>query len=180
MDSAEPPPTIGSLLPRALQDPAKLVAELGGWVVVGAAPSADAEEWTFRTVSSRTVRDESGAIEAILDETFVVYPLKKMKAGPWASTILVGRSRTNDVCIAHSSVSKLHARVRIGPDGLFLSDAGSSNGTAVNGEAIKPETEHRLSHATQLRFGAKHFQVFEPGRFVDLLSRFSKTYPAKG
>jgi hypothetical protein len=168
-----PVATVASLVKRALDDPEGLASSLGGWVLVGPPPADDANEWSFRTLSARTVRDASGNVEAVLDDTYVVHPLKKQRPGPFASTILVGRSRTNDVCVSHSSVSKLHARVRVADDGaLYLSDAGSSNGTQVNGAPLVPEKETRLDHGLQVRFGGCSFQVFEPSKFALLLRRF--------
>ena len=169
------PVTVGSLVARAIADPAKLANELGGWVLVGPRPQSEEQEWSFRTLSARTVRDASGEIEAVLDDTYVVLALKKTQRGPFASTILVGRSRTNDVCVSHSSISKLHARIRVGNDGLFLSDAGSSNGTSVNGMRLASDAEQRLANGLQVRFGGCSFQVFEPRRFAELLQRFSRT-----
>jgi hypothetical protein len=168
------PTTVGSLVPRAVSNPEALVKDLGAWVLVGPPPAEDANEWSFRTLSARTVRSASGDVEAVLDASYLVFPLKKARRGPFANTVLVGRSRTNDVCVLHSSVSKLHARVRVADDGrLFLSDAGSSNGTQLGGELMQPDVEKPLAHANQVRFGACVFQVFEPKRFVELLGRFA-------
>ena len=168
------PSSVAALVPRALADPMQLTRDLSAWVLVGPAPVEDADEWSFRTLSARTVRDASGAIEAILDDSYLVHPLRKKHTGPFAATILIGRSQTNDVCIAHSSVSKLHARVRIEQGCiLFVSDASSSNGTFVGEERLGSEVEKSLTHAAQLRFGACAFQLFEPERFVALLTRFS-------
>ena len=77
------------------------------------------------------------------------------------------------MCVVHSSVSKLHARVRLADDKLYLSDAGSSNGTSVNGEKLAEKAERVLEHGHLVRFGACNFQAFEPTRFVQLLARFS-------
>lgn len=176
--SVSPPEFVAALVSRAVANPVQLTQDLGAWVLVGPPPAEDANEWSFRTLSARTVRDASGKVEAVLDDTYLVHPLKKMRAGPFASTILIGRSRTNDVCVAHSSVSKLHARIRIDDDhNLFLSDAGSSNGTALAGEPLLKDVEKRLTHSAQVRFGACSFQIFEPDRFVALLQRFSSSSP---
>ena len=169
------PTTVSSLVAAAMSDPVRLTKDIGAWVLVGAPMQEEAGEWSFRTLSARTVRDASGAVEAVLDDTYLVHPLKKQKAGPFAGTVLIGRSRTNDVCVAHSSVSKLHARIRTDAAGLFLSDAGSSNGTFFNNERLAKDAEARIVHAAQLRFGACSFQAFEPQRFVQLLQKFSSS-----
>ncbi len=48
----------------------------------------------------------------------------------------VGRGDEADVCIAVSSVSKLHARLWVDQDGLHVEDLGSTNGTHHNGLQI--------------------------------------------
>jgi DNA-binding winged helix-turn-helix (wHTH) protein len=48
----------------------------------------------------------------------------------------IGRSETCDVVISHSIVSRLHARITLEHDRYILSDAGSANGTYVNGEQV--------------------------------------------
>ncbi|MCC7073039.1 MAG: FHA domain-containing protein [Deltaproteobacteria bacterium] len=169
-------PTIASLIPRAVGSQRLLSSELGAWVMVGPRPAEEGDEWSFRTLSTRTLRDAAGKIEAVLDATFVVYPLRKARPdGPFRSTILVGRSRTNDICIPHSSVSKLHARIRTDDRGaLFVSDAGSSNGTALEGSDLKADEERPLVSGLHLRFGACAVQVFDSERFVAMLLRFDE------
>ena len=168
--------TVASLVGRAVSAPDRLARELGTWVLVGPPPTEESDEWSYRTLSTRTLLDAHGKVEAVLDATFFVYPLKKARPdGPFRSTILVGRSRTNDVCIAHSSVSKLHARIRMSEQGmLFVSDAGSSNGSALDGTALAPDAERPLGNGAQVRFGACSLQAFTPERFVSILSRFAE------
>lgn len=166
-------PTIESMVKPATTDPARFIAELGGWVLVGPSPvEDDRSEWSFRTLSSRKIRDTSGNVEAVLDGSYVVFVLKKAKPGPFANTILVGRSRANDVCVGHSSVSKLHARIRAGRDELLLSDAGSSNGTKIEGAPLAEGEERPIANGVHVTFGACTFQLFEPARFASLLARF--------
>ncbi|OGQ11196.1 MAG: hypothetical protein A2138_06570 [Deltaproteobacteria bacterium RBG_16_71_12] len=171
------PATVASLIARAVAARERLATELGAWVLVGPRPLEEGDEWSFRTLSTRTLRDAAGKVEAVLDASFVVYALKKARPdGPFRNTILVGRSRTNDVCLAHSSVSKLHARIRADDRGaLFLSDAGSSNGTSVDGVQLKPEQEHALASGARLCFGGCSLQAFEPERFVEMLARFDES-----
>lgn len=161
---------------RALKAPDLFARELGGWVLVGPSPQEEADEWSYRTLSTRTLRDAEGKVEAVLEATFLVYPLKKARPdGPFRNTILVGRSRTNDVCISHSSVSKLHARVRVSEQGmLFVSDAGSSNGSMLDGAALAPDVEKPLANGAQLRFGGCALQAFDPERFASILIRFAE------
>jgi len=57
------------------------------------------------------------------------------------SNILIGRSRLCDIRINDKLVSRHHALVRHSPDGATIVDLGSTNGTTVDGYAIK---EHLL------------------------------------
>jgi hypothetical protein len=50
--------------------------------------------------------------------------------------VTLGRASSNDVVIPDPSVSRKHALAKRGEDGVFLMrDAGSSNGTTVNGRS---------------------------------------------
>lgn len=54
-----------------------------------------------------------------------------------AAEMSIGRDPSTDICIAEPSVSRVHARVTMSPEGLLLEDLNSSNGTFVNGEPIR-------------------------------------------
>lgn len=92
-----------------------------------------------------------------------VAPVTKRKGvNPYTSMITLGRARNNDVPITDISVSKLHAWVRRGDNGLFdsgdfsITDAGSRNGTFVNGVAVSREP-HPLPVGARLRLGLVEF-----------------------
>ena len=72
------------------------------------------------------------------------------------STLTLGRDDHNDIVLADPKVSRLHARVECGDQGCVLIDAGSANGTFVEGEIIERVTLHpgiliKLGNST-LRF----------------------------
>jgi adenylate cyclase len=67
-----------------------------------------------------------------------------------AGTTTVGRASKSDLCIPEASLSREHARIEIGPDGAFVTDLGSRNGTFVNG--LKVGTS-RLKNGVKLQFG---------------------------
>jgi hypothetical protein len=167
-EGSAPPPRLGSLTTLLTAGPGALSRALGPWVLVGPDPAAtdDDNDWAFRTVSVKTVRLPTG--EGIVDLEHVVYGLKKAKDGPFANTILIGRSGSNDICLPHSSVSKLHARARLQGSKLTLSDAGSSNGTSCNGATVSDQ-EVSLTSGDILRFGACTFQLFAVDIFADVL-----------
>lgn len=56
--------------------------------------------------------------------------------------IAIGRASNNDVSIPDLSISRFHAFLKEGPDGgWLLQDAGSTNGTTVNGNHV-PQQGH--------------------------------------
>lgn len=48
--------------------------------------------------------------------------------------VTLGRSTTNDIVLSQTKVSRSHAQIECGPDGCFVVDLGSANGTLVNGK----------------------------------------------
>jgi pSer/pThr/pTyr-binding forkhead associated (FHA) protein len=50
--------------------------------------------------------------------------------------ILVGRSPSADLRLEDPSVSRLHARIEVRDDGVYVEDLGSRNGTLVDGEVL--------------------------------------------
>lgn len=58
-----------------------------------------------------------------------VYPLEGM-------TVNVGRSTSNDIVIVEPELSREHFRLTLMPQGYFVEDLGSTNGTFVNGEPL--------------------------------------------
>jgi len=87
----------------------------------------------------------------------VVYPMRSRDPakGPM---VTLGRESRQDVVIPDMSVSRFHAFAKPGPDGaLVIQDAGSTNGTTVNGASVlttgagpprrlKPGDNVRLGH----------------------------------
>jgi pSer/pThr/pTyr-binding forkhead associated (FHA) protein len=49
----------------------------------------------------------------------------------------IGRSSRTDIRISDPYASRVHAEIKREGDQLFLSDAGSANGTYVNGQRVK-------------------------------------------
>jgi hypothetical protein len=76
-----------------------------------------------------------------------------------ASTVVLGRAKDSTVVLDDPSVSRRHAEVRSEPDGHWVIDLGSTNGTEVNGRRIDRakldigdvitigQTELRFEHA---------------------------------
>src|SRR6185436_5544902 len=72
-----------------------------------------------------------------------VLALTKPKFSP-PGPISVGRTSDNDVTIAESSISARHCFLRVLGSEISLTDAGSTNGTFVNGVKLPPKKAQKV------------------------------------
>ncbi len=115
---------------------------------------------------------QPGPLRQLLDG--VAHPVRKLDAG-WPTpdgerVVLIGRAEPNDVRIVHGTISKFHAHIRGGPDGLELVDASSTNGTFYDGEPVAPGDAVRLEDGHQVRLGDVHLEVFDPAHLHRVLA----------
>jgi len=76
------------------------------------------------------------------------------------TTTLVGRGKDAGITLVDPSVSRIHGRIMIKPDGtVIVEDTGSSNGIFVNDRRIKV---WQISEGDLLRFGNVEFAVEIP------------------
>jgi FHA domain len=69
-----------------------------------------------------------------------------------SAPLTLGRGAQNDVSLAHDEfASATHARVEPRPDGVWVQDRGSTNGTFLNGARL--ERPRRLSPGDVVRVG---------------------------
>lgn len=98
-----------------------------------------------------------------------VLPIAKGADSPFQSHISVGRARNCDLVIRHRSVSKLHARFRVDEGQVIVSDAGSQNGTFVNGKRLLPNEAVAVSTSAQLVFGSVPARTLDAEAVYELL-----------
>lgn len=93
--------------------------------------------------------------EMLADKFHFVVPLKKRPSAqaPYSERISVGRARNKDIVLRHASVSKFHGWFEAKPDSLDYTDAGSRNGTMLNGKRIGRREPVSLTHGDLLTFG---------------------------
>ncbi|KXP14964.1 ABC transporter [Tsukamurella pseudospumae] len=75
-----------------------------------------------------------------------LYQVAKMPQRPMGSAsgqMTIGRTPDNDIALGDMLVSRRHARLLTGPQGLVIEDLGSANGTQVNGRRIAGPTALR-------------------------------------
>jgi hypothetical protein len=106
-----------------------------------------------------------------------VIAVGKREADSPGHMIFLGRSPSNDVVIADTMVSKLHAYFcqLPGENGYQLVDMNSTNGTFVNGEKLLPSVKKTLRDADEVAFGPEAKLIFfsAPG-FCELLTELDR------
>jgi adenylate cyclase len=75
---------------------------------------------------------------------------------PEGRTVVVGRGVDSDLTVLDPTISRRHAELTAGPDGVALKDLGSSNGTHVNGRRL---TTARLAPGDSVSFGKVSYQL---------------------
>lgn len=140
-----------------------------GMYLLGVLPSTlhdDPMRRSFTTLPPFSVADlEAAAAEQNLrDRTQgrFLCKVEKTDKNPFQNRISLGRAKNNDMVIEHPSVSKLHAHILIDdPETLRLlaspllqiQDAGSRNGTLINGHPLSALKAVPLPPGARLLFG---------------------------
>ena len=75
---------------------------------------------------------------------------------PPGRTVVVGRGVDSDLTVLDPTISRRHAELTAGPDGVLVKDLGSSNGTHVNGRRL---TTARLAPGDSVSFGKVSYQL---------------------
>lgn len=70
----------------------------------------------------------------------------------------VGRRPANSIMIADPYVSGSHAVITASEGSFSVTDAGSTNGTSVNGERLSPNEPHALNDGDEVMFGQKPYR----------------------
>jgi DNA-binding CsgD family transcriptional regulator len=80
-------------------------------------------------------------------------------------TLLIGRGRDADIRIQGDGISRQHARMKVGGDGVQFEDLGSTNGSFVNGERVAGR--RRLQDGDMMRIGRTSVLFRRPGVVSD-------------
>ena len=67
---------------------------------------------------------------------------------------IVGRGVTSECPVIDPTVSRTHATLTLTEHGIEITDAGSSNGTFINGEKLEPRRYYQLLQKDCVKFGA--------------------------
>jgi DNA repair exonuclease SbcCD ATPase subunit len=72
--------------------------------------------------------------------------------------LTIGRTAENDIALHSKMVSRHHARLLIGPTGIIVEDAGSTNGCFVNGEQVR---QHLMHDTDVLELGDLRYRLHQ-------------------
>jgi hypothetical protein len=98
--------------------------------------------------------------------------LQKSDRNPFVHMITVGRAMNNDVVLADSTVSKVHAYFTSTPGGWVLTDQHSTNGTYVEGKPLPDGGSAPLADGVVVRFGAEaRATFFTPAQLYRFVAR---------
>lgn len=105
-----------------------------------------------------------------------VISVKKPAESPSQDRIFLGRSETNDLCVPHKTVSKLHAYFQrdVTPTLKWsVVDTGSANGTKHNGLRVPPRAKVAILDGDTLVFGRCVFQWMTARSLYDRVMTFA-------
>ncbi len=95
---------------------------------------------------------------------------KRQDSNAFGQMVTLGRASNNDVVLPHGAVSKFHAYLRRLEGRWLLSDAGSRNGTTVNGVAIAHDRPVAVASGDRIVLGgAVVLDLVEPEALRRLL-----------
>ncbi len=116
-------------------------------------PSERAPDWDDAVHTTVGVSLAATAPQIAQDSRLVV-PLMPGALNATPDRLTLGRSSVCDVVLPFSDVSKVHAYLhRLQGDGCEIEDAGSTNGTVVQGRALPAGARVRLKDGFKLAFG---------------------------
>ena len=102
-----------------------------------------------------------------------VFPLVKAADAP-SGPVSVGRTVENDVVIPEYSISKCHCTFELGEGSMTVRDAGSTNGTLLNGSPLGADAPVPLCGGETITMGRFELVYETPAGFLELVSGLVK------
>lgn len=99
-----------------------------------------------------------------------VFPIRKELSGA-QGPVSLGRTAETDMRIPEYSISKLHCEFRLTAGDVFVRDAGSTNGTELEGRRLGPGEEAKLLGGETLVLGRFAFRFDTPSSLLRRLKR---------
>jgi hypothetical protein len=108
--------------------------------------------------------DWATLVRGLGDDTYYAVPIRKRTDvdAAFGERISIGRALNKDLVFRHASISKFHAYFQLGaPYVCALADAGSKNGTTVNGSRIPPKGVVEVVSGDRVTFGSVRTVVLD-------------------
>lgn len=125
--------------------------------------------WDRRTLG----RDGLEELAAVASVTARVWRLRKDRIRSNVSMITLGQSVDNDIVLAEYTVSTHHCSFGFDPTGMVLCDAGSLNGTSVNGNFIEAGVQVRLRDKSHIVLGRIELQYLQAESFFEKVKNYA-------
>jgi pSer/pThr/pTyr-binding forkhead associated (FHA) protein len=121
-------------------------------------------EYRYRTVSGVTPAHFGGGEP-------MVFLLTKTRDNAFQRRVTVGRTSNNDLAVEDASVSRFHAWFQREDETApwFVVDAGSKNGTRVNGKALEAKKPFALGNGVKIRVGHVDLSFYDASGFLKML-----------
>lgn len=140
--------------PQAAAEPGEPAAER---TVLMAGPESPEPAIEERTLLAPAVPLEPEAAAAAPERHPVAYLVAGEQRVPLYDTLTIGRAAGNDIHISDDRLmSRNHARIESRPDGVWVVDNNSANGTFVDDARVTEPV--KLNDQAQIRFGASLFR----------------------
>lgn len=134
-----------------------------------------------KAVSLHDTLDDEGLAALLgdpLDRTHVAF-LVKSERNPFGNIISVGRAATNDVCVDHTSISKVHAVFTCVGSSWKVSDRKAKNGLYVNRVQLDAGATAPMEDGALIAFGTQVEGTFHTARglfnFLELVRMRERT-----
>lgn len=75
------------------------------------------------------------------------------------ASFTIGRDKASDYRVATTQISRVHVRLFCRPDGLYIEDQNSTNGTYINTKRIPAMTEQKLEKGDVVGLANEEFFV---------------------
>ncbi len=89
-----------------------------------------------------------------------LFPLVKKAGASFPDRITIGRTSNNDVAFNEVSISRFHAYLRYDAGRYLIADAGSKNGSWLDGLRLEARKERTLTSKSVIRLGDVELTFF--------------------
>lgn len=129
----------------------------GPFLVLQIPPAEATSKRSFKTIDVRPEDLKADHEARTAPPVAYVFRVEKAEgSGAGQGMITIGRTKNNDIQIDHPKISKLHAYFRVGIQGeISIIDAGSKNGTTVDGERLTKAEAHPLKGGEAVALGTE-------------------------